>query len=445
MTNESEESHDAVVVEALPVGRTLATLSTFDGRFWEDVWYGHHRPLRLALLFSLISMFTAWADVLYSLSYQTGTLFLLPLRPTEFQDIRRSHKACLDSLCREARDISFTCYIDDNGDAKLDRSSIEGEGIPLTTECRDAVEVVMGSADNLFGNNKHVSTDENDSSNKTPWLFRLRQNMHDEPVVATLSDSCELVVELDPSSWSPAATFRKRPSETGNMIPKETGTINLMIMKSPLRQTTFEPAKKLCYDAMPQEWQKLVPTGIEFYDWLLKYHRIFVMVAIVPMGIVTESITNLVLLFGFVLLRALILSYAVSWPTTTRGGKNISVWTISKALLLIGLVVEFFAEPRARVLLCGLLLALAALHYNDTKAAAEWAFLMFVAFAPSSAFEDFVNPIVALLSRIDGLHIVRATIGIVAWMLPGTGWNKLVALMAIYKAFPRSMNKVKID
>lgn len=442
MTNESEGSHDDVV-EALPLGRTLATLSTFEGRFWEDVWHGHHRPLRLALLFSLISMFTAWVEVLGSWSYQTNSFYLRPLRPTELQDIRRSHKACLDSLCREARDISFTCYIDDNGDAKLDRSSIEGEGIPLTTECRDALEVVFGSVDNLFGNNKHVSTDGIDSSNKTPWLFRLRQDMHDEAAVAILSDSCELVVELDPSLWSPAK-FRKRPSDTGNLIPKEASTITLM-KKSPLRQSTFEPAKKLCYDAMPEEWQKHVPTGIEFYDWILKYHRIFVMVALVPTEIVSESITNLVLLFGFVLLRALILSYAVSWPTTTRGGKNISVWTISKALLLIGLVVEFFAEPHSRVLLCGLILALAALHYNGKKAAAEWAFLMFVAFAPSSTFEDFVNPIVALLSRIDGLHIIRATIGIMAWMLPGTGWNKLVALMAIYKAFPRSMSKVKMD
>jgi len=436
----ADQQHNVDVVEPMDGGffcSLVTQSSTFEGRLWDEAWYGFHNIWKRIFAFVALSTVAVGINTLQDLaSFEIPVLSFGALSDQELQSIRDSRLACAQSLCEVAKTITFDCVMDENGRVSVD--NVHGAtSIPMTEECQRFVEKTLGPKFMPGGG----FTDRRSS------FFALFEIRDGDAAITSATSSSSGVLELKPSCTISFTEEFIGQAEIGNDVRPVLREVGKSLQSIALydrseqqherdNRQTFSAERLLCLETTlaPDTVKIIASVG----DWLFR-NRLILYVGTVFCASWMYHLFNLSALMFALLWRALILRYCLWWPKTLLGGRKVTVISIWKTLILINVLTQKRSGGLGDLLLVGCLIASCVVLYNDKRAAVEWAFLASLwVFAETIAF-PILDGLPEIISKFDKLNLVPLMASIIGWFVPpetGYGWWKLVTLNAYYKAYP---------
>ncbi len=422
------ETMDDATHDEIGYWEAFVVQTDWSGKVMQESWYGHHNPCcRIAMFVILSSICSTAAVALHA--FQRWPILHPFLTIQELDYMKDSHEKCVAAICQSVEHIEFDCEMIQEGRVVLDRFTVSVDRVPLPLECHEAIRVTFGDdfldeGMQLEGNTTTIAPTRigNAISNKGIDLIHFqdlarRKGLHyNVPIFQILPDQCLLQENLLEYHFSLVDSITMQPGSRERIELRNFACPEHMSRQTPLG---------------------ILPKSMDFYGLIMAWRRsgtLFLLCLLHVAGNFAKCAARAL----FLLVPSLLLWIFVL-PKDEIRGCRISLFSTISTLLLLRTLSDNRGGEMEEMIRTGIVFV-SATSFANQKAAMEWVFLFFVSYMDFGIIWDSWNDTVAdsfdraytSKNILDGIRFL------IALLIPGSGFWKLVTVYVVYMAFPKS-------
>ena len=412
--------------------KAFVTQTEWSGQVMHETWYGHHHPCRRIAMFVLLSCMCSTIALSFHAFLRWPILDPF-LTVEDLTRISTVHENCFTAICTSLEHIDFECEMSQDGKVLMDDFTVSVDRIPLPWECREAIRVTFGPdvLEDKVGLATHPLKNHSvwsglESNPSTEIILDLihfqdmteRHGMkHHVPIFQVIPERCLL---------------------QENILEYNFPFVDSFVMQAGDRER-IELRNFACLEHMSSNNQNLynvMPKMKQLYNLFMAW-RVTVLLGFLCFVQMAGSLAKCGTRVLFLLVPSLFLWLFL--PKNKIRERQISWYSTISTLLLLRTLSDSRSGELEELIRTGIV-ASGALWFGNKKAALEWCFLFFISYMDFGvAWDDYWwNDTVAdAFHRVYTSHsIVDGIQFLIALLLPGSGFWKLVTLYVVVMSFP---------